>query len=61
MFWSASMCVLRLAAWYEFVGEIRQLRRQRLARRIALKRMHEDGVSAMLRALSDQEPPVPLV
>ncbi|MCH8994897.1 MAG: AAA family ATPase, partial [Chloroflexi bacterium] len=40
---------------------LEELHRQRLARRIALKRLHEDGVSAMLRALSSQEPPAPLV
>jgi tetratricopeptide (TPR) repeat protein len=37
------------------------LLRQRLAHRITLRRLPEDGVSAMLRALSGQEPPKPLV
>ena len=35
--------------------------RQRLAHDLALKRLPEDGVQAMLRALSGQEPPPPLV
>jgi len=38
-----------------------ELHRQRLVHRIALKRLAEEGVSAMLRALSGQEPPAPLV
>ncbi|MEE8369841.1 MAG: BREX system ATP-binding domain-containing protein, partial [Dehalococcoidia bacterium] len=37
------------------------LHRQRLVHRISLKRLPEDGVSVMLRALSGQEPPKPLV
>ena len=37
------------------------LLRQRLAHRIALRRLPQDGVAAMLRALSGQEPPAPLV
>ncbi len=37
------------------------LLRQRLAHRITLRRLPEDDVSAMLRALSNQEPPQPLV
>ncbi|MDO8615142.1 MAG: AAA family ATPase [Dehalococcoidia bacterium] len=37
------------------------LLRQRLAHRIALKRLPQAGVEAMLRALSGQEPPTPLV
>ncbi len=40
---------------------LEELLRQRLAHRIALRRLPEDGVSAMLRALSGQEPPAPLV
>jgi class 3 adenylate cyclase/tetratricopeptide (TPR) repeat protein len=38
-----------------------ELTRQRLAHRLALKRLPEAGVEAMLRALSGQEPPTPLV
>jgi len=38
-----------------------ELTRQRLARRLPVKRLPEDGVSAMLKALSGQEPPKPLV
>ena len=37
------------------------LLRQRLAHRIALRRLPQDDVAAMLRALSGQEPPAPLV
>jgi predicted ATPase/class 3 adenylate cyclase len=37
------------------------LLRQRLAHRIALRRLPEAGVAAMLEALSGQEPPAPLV
>ena len=37
------------------------LLRQRLARRIALKRLPEQGVAAMLRAASGQDPPAALV
>jgi len=37
------------------------LLRQRLAHRIALRRLPQDGVAAMLRALSGQQPPAPLV
>ncbi len=40
---------------------LEELLRQRLAQRIALRRLPQDGVSAMLRALSGQEPPQPLV
>ena len=40
---------------------LEELLRQRLAHRIALRRLPQDGVSAMLRALSGQEPPAPLV
>jgi tetratricopeptide (TPR) repeat protein len=40
---------------------LEELLRQRLAHRIALKRLPEAGVSAMLRGLSGQEPPKPLV
>jgi class 3 adenylate cyclase len=40
---------------------LEELLRQRLAHRITLRRLPEDGVSAMLRALSGQEPPKPLV
>jgi len=38
-----------------------QLVRQRLAHDMSIKRLPEDGVAAMLRALSGQEPPAPLV
>ena len=37
------------------------LLRQRLAHRIGLRRLPQDGVAAMLRALSGQVPPAPLV
>jgi tetratricopeptide (TPR) repeat protein len=37
------------------------LLRERLAHRIALRRLPQDGVAAMLRALSGQQPPAPLV
>ncbi|MEE9284316.1 MAG: AAA family ATPase, partial [Dehalococcoidia bacterium] len=40
---------------------LEELLRQRLAHRIALRRLPQDAVSAMLRALSGQEPPKPLV
>jgi tetratricopeptide (TPR) repeat protein len=40
---------------------LRELTRQRLAHRIALRRLPQDGVAAMLEALSGQEPPAPLV
>jgi class 3 adenylate cyclase/tetratricopeptide (TPR) repeat protein len=40
---------------------LEELLRQRLAHRIALRRLPQDGVAAMLRALSGQEPPAPLV
>jgi class 3 adenylate cyclase/tetratricopeptide (TPR) repeat protein len=40
---------------------LEQFLRQRLAHDLALKRLPEDGVQAMLRALSGQEPPPPLV
>ncbi len=40
---------------------LEELLRQRLAHRITLRRLPQDGVSAMLRALSGQEPPQPLV
>jgi class 3 adenylate cyclase/tetratricopeptide (TPR) repeat protein len=40
---------------------LEELHRQRLAHRVALRRLPEAGVAAMLRALSDQEPPKPLV
>ncbi|MEE9285802.1 MAG: tetratricopeptide repeat protein, partial [Dehalococcoidia bacterium] len=40
---------------------LEELLRQRLAHRIALRRLPQDSVSAMLRALSGQEPPKPLV
>jgi class 3 adenylate cyclase/tetratricopeptide (TPR) repeat protein len=40
---------------------LEELTRQRLAHRLPVKRLPEEGVSAMLRALSDQEPPKPLV
>ncbi len=40
---------------------LEELLRQRLANRITIRRLPEDGVSAMLRALSGQEPPKPLV
>jgi len=40
---------------------LQELTRQRLAHRLGLKRLPEDGVQAMLRALSGQEPPPPLV
>jgi class 3 adenylate cyclase/tetratricopeptide (TPR) repeat protein len=40
---------------------LEQLLRQRLAHRIALRRLPQDGVAAMLDALSGQEPPAPLV
>ncbi|MDP2949319.1 MAG: AAA family ATPase, partial [Chloroflexota bacterium] len=36
---------------------LEELLRQRLAHRVALRRLPQDGVSAMLRALSGQEPP----
>jgi len=40
---------------------LEELVRQRLAHDLALKRLSEAGVAAMLRALSGQEPPAPLV
>jgi class 3 adenylate cyclase/tetratricopeptide (TPR) repeat protein len=40
---------------------LEELLRQRLAHDLALKRLPEAGVAAMLRALSGQEPPTPLV
>src|SRR3990172_7541068 len=40
---------------------LEELLRQRLAHRIAIKRLPQDGVAAMLRALSGQPPPEPLV
>ena len=40
---------------------LEELVRQRLAVRVSVKRLPLDGVSAMLRALSGQEPPQPLV
>ncbi len=40
---------------------LEELLRQRLAHRITLRRLPQDGVSAMLRALSGQEAPRPLV
>ncbi|MEE8550188.1 MAG: AAA family ATPase [Gemmatimonadota bacterium] len=40
---------------------LEELTRQRLAHRITLRRLPQDGVSAMLRSLSGQEPPKPLV
>jgi len=40
---------------------LEELLRQRLVHRISLRRLPEDGVSAMLRALSGQDPPPPLV
>jgi class 3 adenylate cyclase/tetratricopeptide (TPR) repeat protein len=40
---------------------LEELLRQRLAHDLALKRLPEAGVEAMLRALSGQEPPTPLV
>jgi class 3 adenylate cyclase/tetratricopeptide (TPR) repeat protein len=40
---------------------LRELTRQRLAHRLALKRLPQDAVEAMLRALSGQEPPPSLV
>ena len=40
---------------------LQELTRQRLAHRLGLKRLPEAGVEAMLRALSGQEPPQPLV
>jgi class 3 adenylate cyclase/tetratricopeptide (TPR) repeat protein len=40
---------------------LRELTRQRLAHHLALKRLPEAGVEAMLRALSGQEPPGSLV
>ena len=40
---------------------LEELHRQRLYHRVSLRRLPEDGVSAMLRALSGQEPPAPLV
>jgi len=40
---------------------LEELLRQRLAHRIALRRLPQDGVAAMLRALSGQEPPTTLV
>jgi class 3 adenylate cyclase/tetratricopeptide (TPR) repeat protein len=40
---------------------LEELLRQRLAHRVALKRMPEAEVAAMLRALSGQQPPKPLV
>jgi len=40
---------------------LEELLRQRLAHDLALKRLPEDGVEAMLRALSSQEPPASLV
>jgi class 3 adenylate cyclase/tetratricopeptide (TPR) repeat protein len=40
---------------------LEELTRQRLAHRLHVKRLPEAGVSAMLRALSGQEPPKPLV
>jgi class 3 adenylate cyclase/tetratricopeptide (TPR) repeat protein len=40
---------------------LEELLRQRLAHRIALRRLPEAGVAAMLEALSGQEPPAPLV
>jgi class 3 adenylate cyclase/tetratricopeptide (TPR) repeat protein len=40
---------------------LEELLRQRLAHRIALRRLPQDDVAAMLDALSGQEPPAPLV
>jgi class 3 adenylate cyclase/tetratricopeptide (TPR) repeat protein len=40
---------------------LRELTRQRLAHRLALRRLPQDAVEAMLRALSGQEPPPSLV
>jgi class 3 adenylate cyclase/tetratricopeptide (TPR) repeat protein len=40
---------------------LEELVRQRLAHDLALKRLSEAGVAAMLRAVSGQEPPAPLV
>jgi len=40
---------------------LEELVRQRLAHRIALRRLPQEGVAAMLRALSGQEPPATLV
>jgi len=40
---------------------LEELLRQRLAHRISVKRLPQDGVAAMLRALSGQAPPEPLV
>ena len=40
---------------------LEELLRQRLVHRIALRRLPQEGVAAMLRALSGQEPPAPLV
>jgi len=40
---------------------LEELVRHRLAHRLALKRLPQDGVAAMLRALSGQEPPAALV
>ena len=40
---------------------LEELTRQRLAHRLPVKRLPEAGVSAMLHALSGQEPPKPLV
>jgi class 3 adenylate cyclase/tetratricopeptide (TPR) repeat protein len=40
---------------------LRELTRQRLAHRLALKRLPQDAVEAMLRALTEQEPPPSLV
>src|SRR3990172_1791618 len=40
---------------------LEELLRQRLAHRIAIRRLPHDDVAAMLQALSGQEPPTPLV
>src|SRR3990172_5912396 len=40
---------------------LEELLRQRLAHRISIRRLPQDGVAAMLRALSGQAPPEPLV
>ena len=45
----------------EVARTLEELLRQRLAHRVALRRLPEAEVSAMLRALSGQEPPKPLV
>ena len=52
---------VELDAAHPLARTLEELLRQRLAHDVALKRLPEAGVGQMLRALSAQEPPAPLV